>query len=74
MRSGGDYKCTNLLDNYEKIIPFFKEYPIRGAKFQDFQDWCQIVELVKSKAHLNSEGYEKIKQIKSRMNRERLSS
>lgn len=71
---GCDYKCTNLLDNYEKIIPFFKEYKIRGAKLQEFQDWCQIVELVKNKAHLTSEGHEEIKQIKSRMNRQRQSS
>lgn len=62
---GGDYKCRKLLDNYEKIIPFFKKYKIYGAKGLDFQTWCQIIYLVKNKAHLTTEGLEEIQQLKS---------
>src|SRR4051794_9583140 len=50
------------------IIPFFEEYPILGAKAKDFEDFKEASVLIKSKAHLNKEGLDKILLIKSRMN------
>ena len=38
------YKFSNI---YDKIIHLFKEYPIQGIKFLDFQDFCQTAELIK---------------------------
>lgn len=32
-------ECGKFSDNYEKIIPLFQKYPIRGTKQQDFKDW-----------------------------------
>ena len=59
------YKFSDITD---KIIPFFKKYPIRGVKALDFDDWCEVAEMMKKKEHLTSEGLEKIKKIKARMN------
>jgi hypothetical protein len=56
-------------DIYTKIIPLFKEYKIGGVKAFDFQDFCQAAELINNKAHLTQEGLEKIRQIKTGMNR-----
>lgn len=36
-QEAGDFKCANLLDNCEKIIPFFQKYKIHGAKALDYQ-------------------------------------
>ena len=54
-----------------KVIPFFSKYPIVGVKLQDFQDWCRVAEIIKSKNHLTSNGLDLIRQIKAGMNRGR---
>ena len=66
-----EFKCQSFKDNYEKILPFFKKYPILGVKAQDFEDCKKVVEMVKSKEHLTNEGFEQIRQIKARMNKGR---
>ena len=58
----------NYSDLLNKIIPFFKKYPILGVKNLDFQDWCTISKLIEDKQHLTNEGMETIKKIKSGMN------
>ena len=58
-------KFSEIVDN---IIPLFEEYPIQGAKAKDFEDFKQASALIKSKAHLNKEGLDKIQLIRSRMN------
>lgn len=50
------------------IIPFFKEYPLVGVKLLDYQDWCEISQIIKDGGHLTVEGLNKIKDIKFRMN------
>jgi hypothetical protein len=30
--------CQSFKDNYEKILPFFRKYPILGVKSRDFED------------------------------------
>ena len=50
-------------DFSEKIIPFFKKYPIHGVKTLDFSDFCEIAELMRNKAHLTISGLEKIKKL-----------
>jgi hypothetical protein len=66
-----EYRVTNLSDIKEKIIIFFKEYSILGVKHQDFQDFVEVAGLMEDKAHLTLDGLEKIKKIKSGMNRGR---
>ena len=67
-----NYRVLKFDDITQKIIPFFKNYPIQGVKALDFADWCQVAELMQNKAHFTKEGLEKIKQIKARMNRGRI--
>jgi hypothetical protein len=38
----GDFQCRKFSDNYEKIIPFFRQYNILGKKLKDFENWCKI--------------------------------
>jgi len=53
------------------MIPLFKQYEIKGTKYLDFLDFCLVAELMKNKSHLTVEGLEKIRLIKSRMNKGR---
>jgi len=62
---------SKLNDIYNKIIPLFNQYKIEGIKYLDFQDFCQAAELVSRKEHLTKEGLEKIRLIKSKMNKSR---
>ena len=66
-----DFKVYKLSDILNKIIPFFKKYPILGMKAIDFDDWCKAAELMKNKIHLTAEGLEEIRKIKAGMNKGR---
>lgn len=68
----GYFQCTKFIDNFEKIVPFFNSYLIRGIKSKDFSDWVKVGEMINKKEHLTSEGVLKIIQIKSGMNTGRL--
>ena len=70
-RCAYNFKVTKISDNVEKIIPFFQEYCIEGIKAKDFEDFCNVAELMVQKKHLTEEGLERIQQIKSNMNRGR---
>lgn len=61
--------CQTFQDNYEKFIPFFLKYPIRGGKIEDFQDWCKVAEIIKVNSHPS--GLDQIRQIRANMNKGR---
>ena len=65
------YRVSKFDDIMEKIIPFFKNYPIKGIKALDFSDFCRVAEMMKAKQHLTQEGLEKIKKIPAGMNQRR---
>lgn len=65
------YSVYKFSDNYEKIIPFFKKHNILGIKSEDYADWCKVAELIEGKSHLTSSGLDKIREIKSGMNKGR---
>jgi hypothetical protein len=67
-RSAIILQISNFKDIYNKIIPMFNEYNIKGVKYSNFQDFCLVAELVNKKDHLTLKGLEEIKKIKSRMN------
>ena len=68
----GWFKCGNISDLDEKIIPFFKEFKIRGVKDLDLKDWTEIANIIKTKAHLTPQGLSRIQEIKGAgMNRSR---
>ena len=62
---------VNFSDIINKIIPFFEKNPLLGIKTYDYLDWCQIALLMKDSSHLTIEGLNKIRTIKSGMNKSR---
>lgn len=58
------YKVSNFQDIYNKIIPFFKRYPLRAKKLQSFESFCQVAEIIKTKGHLSQEGIDKIRALR----------
>jgi hypothetical protein len=64
----GVFIVRKFEDILNKILPFFKNHTIKGIKGKDFEDWCRVAELIRSKVHLTEEGVEKIREIKSGMN------
>jgi hypothetical protein len=55
-------------------IPFLHKYPLQGTKALEFQDLCKVVDLMKNKAHLTTDGLVQIKKtIKDGMNTGRIS-
>nr|QCW06949.1 hypothetical protein [Drechslerella brochopaga] len=65
------YKVTNIKDIINNIIPFFNKYNIKGVKSLNFVDWCKAAVIIKSKAHLTSEGVDNIYAIQSKINNNR---
>lgn len=70
-KEAADYCVEKSSDLTEKILPFFNKYPILGVKYQDFEDFCRVVSLMKEKKHLTQSGLDEILEIKARMNQGR---
>jgi len=62
------YEVNNRNDIINKLVPFFKKYPLQGKKQKDFQIFSKIVEIINRNEHLNEKGLEKVRQLKSIMN------
>lgn len=71
-KNNTEFKSQSLVDNFEKVIPFFKNYPILGVKSLDFADWCKVATFINNKAHLTKEGFNNIRKIKAGMNKSRI--
>nr|YP_009574411.1 hypothetical protein [Arthrobotrys musiformis]QBM31529.1 hypothetical protein [Arthrobotrys musiformis]QBM31679.1 hypothetical protein [Arthrobotrys musiformis] len=65
------FRVTKFEDIDEKIISFFHKYSLHGIKKLNFEDFCVVMAMVKSKVHLTFEGFEKIEKIISGMNLKR---
>jgi LAGLIDADG endonuclease len=59
-------KVSNFTDISTKIIPFFQRYPLQAKKRLQFEQFCQVAELIKTKQHLTPEGIERIRTLKHR--------
>ena len=70
-REWADFSVTLFSDITDKIIPFFKEHPIKGIKAKDFEDFCEAALIIKQGDHLTENGLSKILKIKAGMNRGR---
>ena len=66
-----NYQVTKFSEIYNTVLPFFKNYQIKGEKYQNFKDWCTVAELIQTKSHLSKEGLDEILSIKSGFNRNR---
>jgi hypothetical protein len=71
-RMAGEFMVAKFSDITSKIIPFFLNHPNEGVKAQDFNDFCLIADIVKTKSYLNTEGLDRIGKIRKGMNQGRL--
>lgn len=62
----------NLPDINNKIIPFFKNYPVQGVKYLDYLDWVKIANLISLGGNQTPEGINEIKKIEEGMNKGRV--
>lgn len=62
------FVVVKFKDIYDKIIPFFDKYPIKGVKALDYSDFKKIANVIHNKEHLTEQGVYKIQSIKSKMN------
>jgi hypothetical protein len=58
-------------DLIEIVIPFFRRYPLRSAKQQDFEKFARCMELVSTGRHLSRDGLIEIAEIAQTMNRQK---
>ena len=66
-----DFMITGFADMTKYVIPFFQAHPLEGAKKNDFEDFIKVADLMKKKSHLDRDGLEQIRLIKSEMNSKR---
>jgi len=66
-----DYQVTVIKDIQEIIIPFFEKHTIFGVKYEDFQDFKLAAKIISRKEHLTEVGLSSLREIKSKMNRQR---
>lgn len=57
-------KVSNLTDISTKVIPFFRQYPLQAKKRLQFEKFCNVAELMKTKQHLTPEGVEQIRALR----------
>ena len=67
-----DLHVAKLSDLTGKVLPLLEKYPIEGVKFQDYCDFIKVVELVKNKSHMTTEGLSQIRKIRAGMNTSRV--
>lgn len=65
------YCVRNRQDLEEKIIPFFKNNPLKTKKQKDFEYFCKILEMMAKSEHLTFSGMKKIAKIISKMNKQK---
>lgn len=63
------FRTSNFKDIYEKVIPFFKRYPLFGMKERNFKIFCEAAEIIKRDEHKTSEGIKKLLALKSQINK-----
>lgn len=54
------YRVTKIEDLIKTIIPHFIQYPLITQKHSDFLLWSKVVELMKTKQHLNLSSFKTI--------------
>ena len=64
-----EYRVRKLETLSKIIIPFFEKNKLQTVKKYDFIIFRDIIRLIVSEEHLTREGIERIKELKSRMNR-----
>lgn len=61
------YRVGAFKDIRDKIIPFFKKYPLFGRKKKSFDIFCKIAEMIGAKKHLTKDGLREILRLKHQL-------
>jgi hypothetical protein len=70
-RDMSHYVIRKISSISDVVLPFFAKYPLQSSKLADFSNFCEVANIINSKAHLTQEGLDRINRIKSGMNRGR---
>jgi hypothetical protein len=65
------YIVGRRADLTETIIPFFREYPLRTAKSNDFEQFARCMNVISRDRHLTREGLIEIAEIAQTMNHQK---
>ena len=68
-RNTRNLEVSKFSDIYNRVIPFFKNYPVQGLKYENFIKWVMVGEMMKQRLHVTHSGLTKIRLIKSTMNK-----
>ena len=71
-RDAVDLQVIKLSALTDKVLLLLEKYPVQGVKFKDYCDFIKVVEIVKNKTHLTTEGLSLVQKIKVEMNTGRL--
>jgi hypothetical protein len=63
-----DFKISSNIELVNLILTFFINYPIYGAKYLDYLDFCKGVLIIKERGHLTPEGLNELKNLAYGMN------
>jgi hypothetical protein len=63
------YTVANIKYLTNLIVPHFDTYKLIGNKYKNYLIWRKILLLVNSKAHLTSEGLNRIKELRYKLNK-----
>ncbi|MBI3577081.1 LAGLIDADG family homing endonuclease [Candidatus Gottesmanbacteria bacterium] len=58
-------------DIFFNVIPFFKQYSLKGKKGKDFLLFCQAAEIFRKKEHMTEKGIEELLKLREFMNERR---
>lgn len=64
------WRVRNLKNLVEIIVPFFEKHPLKSQKNIEFCNFAKVVRLMEKREHLRPEGFQKILNIASKMNRQ----
>ncbi len=63
------YEINSRKNVSEVLIPFFDKNTLESAKRKNYLIFREIATLVAAKAHLNDDGFERVRQLKFQMNK-----
>ena len=65
------YCVRNRKDLLGNIIPFFKKHVLLTSKKNDFKIFAEVVAMIERREHLSEKGFEKIKDLAAKTNRQK---
>jgi hypothetical protein len=64
------FEVSNRLELFEKVIPFFRQHPLKSrSKQRDFALFEQVLSLLQNEAHRTADGLESMRHLAARMHR-----